>query len=202
MTKDTSTPKGHAPREDPRLAQTRELVLDAAVKLLIAEGISSVTAGKVHKTTGVSRTTIYRHWPTRTDLLLATVDRITVSSHPIDATDDFESDVHYLLTKLTERMEKRPVREFVSAAFAMAVDNHDHAPVVRRFFDGMLSPIHQRISVEGERLDIDADEIDMLHDRIVSPFVFRYVLMFDSIKDEQVDRVLTELVQFFDSAGS
>ena len=49
--------------EDPRLTATRTLALDAALKILLEEGVLAVTHGSVSKATGISRSTLYRHWP-------------------------------------------------------------------------------------------------------------------------------------------
>lgn len=59
---------------DPRVARSRRAILDAASALLLDGGTSSVTIEAVVERSGVARTTIYRHWPTRDDLLAATFE--------------------------------------------------------------------------------------------------------------------------------
>lgn len=49
--------------EDPRLAATRNLALDAALGILQEDGVLAVTHASVSKATGISRSTLYRHWP-------------------------------------------------------------------------------------------------------------------------------------------
>ena len=49
--------------EDPRLAATRNLALDTALIILQEEGVLAVTHASVSKATGISRSTLYRHWP-------------------------------------------------------------------------------------------------------------------------------------------
>lgn len=49
--------------EDPRIIATRNLALDAALNILQDEGVLAVTYGAVSKATGISRSTLYRHWP-------------------------------------------------------------------------------------------------------------------------------------------
>ena len=59
---------------DPRVTRTRRVVLDAAVALL-CEGRAmegSLSTGVVSRS-GVAKTTIYRHWPTKSDLLAAAI---------------------------------------------------------------------------------------------------------------------------------
>jgi AcrR family transcriptional regulator len=59
-----------AKRTDPRLAQTRSLILEAADELLISGGIAAVTIDAVSQRSGVARSTIYRHFKDRNDLLV------------------------------------------------------------------------------------------------------------------------------------
>lgn len=49
--------------EDPRLIATRNIALDAALTILQEEGVLAVTHASVNKATGISRSTLYRHWP-------------------------------------------------------------------------------------------------------------------------------------------
>lgn len=62
------------PSLDPRVARSRRAILDAASALLLEVGTAAVTIDAVVERSGVARTTIYRHWPTRDDLLAATFE--------------------------------------------------------------------------------------------------------------------------------
>ena len=54
---------------DPRVTRTRHAVLAAAREVLLDEGWERVTLGRVAERSGYARTTLYRHWPQRLDLL-------------------------------------------------------------------------------------------------------------------------------------
>jgi len=62
--------------EDPRVTRSRAAVLDAAMALLAEEGYAAFTVEAVFARTGVAKTTIYRHWPTRNDLLVAVIEQL------------------------------------------------------------------------------------------------------------------------------
>ena len=49
--------------EDPRLTATRNIALDAAVGILHDKGVMAITHATISKTTEISRSTLYRHWP-------------------------------------------------------------------------------------------------------------------------------------------
>lgn len=54
---------------DPRVERTRRAVLDAGAELLSDHGPDGVTHASVATQAGVSRTTLYKYWPTRAKLL-------------------------------------------------------------------------------------------------------------------------------------
>lgn len=64
-------------REDPRIARTRSVVLGAAADLLAERGYAAFTMDALVERTGVSKTTMYKHWPSRADLIAATVREVT-----------------------------------------------------------------------------------------------------------------------------
>ena len=54
---------------DPRIARSREAILDATVALLTEGGANNVTIEGVAERSGVAKTTIYRHWHSRSQLV-------------------------------------------------------------------------------------------------------------------------------------
>lgn len=55
---------------DPRIAHTRAAVIDVVAELLSEAGFERLTVEAVAERSGVARSTIYRHWPERADLLI------------------------------------------------------------------------------------------------------------------------------------
>ncbi len=53
-----------------QVQRTRRLMLDAAARLLESEGPDAVTHLRIAEDAGVSRATVYRHWPDRVDLIV------------------------------------------------------------------------------------------------------------------------------------
>src|SRR5947209_7007741 len=55
---------------DEQVRRSKEAVLKTTFQLLMEHGLSGVSIDEVTRRCGVAKTTIYRHWPTRTELLL------------------------------------------------------------------------------------------------------------------------------------
>lgn len=60
--------------ENPRVSRTRKAVLDATAALLDEGGLAATTIDAIRDRSGVSKTTIYKHWPNR---LCVAVDAFT-----------------------------------------------------------------------------------------------------------------------------
>lgn len=65
----------------PRRRRVRQVIVDAAVEVMLTDGAEHMTAMLVADRTDVARTTIYRHWPDQASLLLATIDAVTFPHH-------------------------------------------------------------------------------------------------------------------------
>ena len=60
------TPGGPvAPTRNPRTERARNAVLKAATELMLAHGPNAVTVDQIAAVSGVSKTTIYKHWPNK-----------------------------------------------------------------------------------------------------------------------------------------
>jgi len=59
---------------DPRVSRTRAAVLQAATDLLVEGGPTALTVDAVVARSGVAKSTIYRHWQSRDDILIAVIE--------------------------------------------------------------------------------------------------------------------------------
>lgn len=88
---------------DKRVQRSREAVLAATYALLSEGGIGGVSMDEVSRRSGVSKTTIYRHWPSRSALLLAACATLGSPSEVPD-TGSFKGDLEALLADLAEQL--------------------------------------------------------------------------------------------------
>ena len=85
---------------DERVRRSRATVLAVTTQLLIERGFGGATVDEISRRSGVAKTTIYRHWPTRTDLLR---DACSTLSTPLETPDtgSLEADLTALLIALS-----------------------------------------------------------------------------------------------------
>lgn len=64
------------PKRLPRGTLGSEVILDAALRLLDAEGAAALTMPRLGRELGASSTAVYRHFPSRDDVVLGVADRL------------------------------------------------------------------------------------------------------------------------------
>ncbi|WP_086849700.1 TetR/AcrR family transcriptional regulator [Amycolatopsis kentuckyensis] len=88
---------------DVRVQRSKAAVLAQTYELLSAGGIGGVSIDEVSRRSGVAKTTIYRHWPSRAALLLEACS--TIGSAPaVPDTGSFGEDLVALTEELAEQL--------------------------------------------------------------------------------------------------
>lgn len=89
---------------DKRVEASREKVLRETYQMLYEQGFAGATIDAIAKRSGVAKTTIYRHWSSRADLLL---DACAKLGRPVEApnTGDLRKDLTILLTHLAKELK-------------------------------------------------------------------------------------------------
>src|SRR5580698_5048616 len=77
---------------DDRVRRSREKVLGVTAELLFERGFGGVSVDEISRHSGVAKTTIYRHWPTRADLLRDACSNVGTPMEVPDA-GSYEADV-------------------------------------------------------------------------------------------------------------
>lgn len=84
---------------DERVRRSRETVLRVTAELLVERGVSGLRVDDVSRRSGVAKTTIYRHWKTRSDLVIAGCIHLSTQQKTPDS-GRFEKDITALLLDL------------------------------------------------------------------------------------------------------
>ena len=101
----TSEPNAHPGGTDKRAQRSRATVLAAATELLGSGGVAGFSVDEVARRSGVAKTTIYRHWPTRESLVLAACSNLDAAYDTPDTGTlhaDLRAFVADIATMLTE----------------------------------------------------------------------------------------------------
>ena len=163
---------------DPRVARTRDRVMDAAWQLLTEAGFDGVTVEDVSERSGVARSTLYRHWRSMPELLR---DAFTAQARRRGPTDDAGTGLE-ALTAYAQAMAVGLVDLWGRAAVSLAASAAVHAEqgeVLQVFVEGNRRDL--RALVEGavaagelaQGTDVGV-VVEQLLDLVVAPLFYRY----------------------------
>ncbi len=140
---------------DARVVRTRNDVLRAALDVLIDEGRDAVTHQRLAQVAGYSRVTLYKHWPTRADLLRDAFGGLREAHHHTP-TGDVRTDLIGELTTFRSVIEERRIDRALAALAELAAShpelNDVRDEVVRngeRVLRGLLAPALQGPKLEA-----------------------------------------------------
>ena len=172
---------------NPRTTRVRQVILDAAGDLLVEHGAGEVTASRIAQETGVARTTIYRHWPDQSHLLLDTIDSLVAPHSPTTFTDDLEADLMTALSNLRARMTRQPFRQVFAALLGHANRERKFVAAQQRFVNGVLQPINDILTAAIDRGDVSPTvDIPQACAALAGPLFHQHVMLRESIDDHLI----------------
>ncbi|WP_019925581.1 TetR/AcrR family transcriptional regulator [Nocardia sp. BMG111209] len=168
-------------------ADTAEIVLTAALELILTEGAVALTPQRLHGITGVARTTIYRHWPTTRDFLAALIE---VAPHPAaDPTGDPVTDLHAEVDRLCDRLRDKPVAAFLRALITASATDPGCADLRRRYVRDLLAPFHRGVRALGIE---DESVVAETAKAVVSPLLIDVLLLDLPVDRDRAHRTVAE----------
>ncbi|MGH9191025.1 MAG: TetR/AcrR family transcriptional regulator [Acidimicrobiales bacterium] len=171
---------------DARVERTVAKVLAAAHRLLETEGLGSVTFGRVSRETGVSRTTLYRHWSSPSALISEAWGRVAPSNQ-VSHTDDLQDDLVAVFRAVRDVVESSTMRRSLPALLVAAQRDPVISSLHARFVQDRRQPIVERLraAVADGQIRADADP-ELLVDLLSGPIFYRQLLRRTRTSDHDV----------------
>ena len=142
---------------DPRLEATRTHALEAALRLLQDGGFLAVTHGSVGRATGISRSTLYRHWPKVEDLRNATIAQAATSPDSEPRTNGpLDADLRWIIGTLMKALNDTPWGKIAPQVIAAAATDDQNRDLLTKWVKdrrGDVSRIFDEAMARGEIAD-------------------------------------------------
>ena len=161
----------------PRSARADRAILAAALDLFGQDGFDAMTIEGVAERAGVGKTTVYRRWASKEDLVSAAVGTLTAELTLPD-TGSVRDDLIGLLQQMVRLLTSEPAGRVLPR---MASELASGSPVGRAYVETVLRPrrelvaIAVRRGVERGELRADVDE-ELAVDAIMGPLIVRRML--------------------------
>lgn len=158
---------------DPRLARTRARALEAAYDVLLERGVGQVTVDDVVERSGVSRSTLYRHW-TSLDALLSDA----FSTHALSAAGrgaDLGRALQSYATTVARGLEQVWGRAAASLAVT-ALDDPEQRAAQQAWMQGLRQDLRGLVDTAVERGEVEpVPDRDQVLERLLAALFHRYL---------------------------
>jgi AcrR family transcriptional regulator len=155
-------------RGRPRSEEAHRAILAAVVELLPKHGLDGLSIEAVAARAGVGKTTIYRHWDTKNDLIVEALRQLSPAGPPPD-TGSLAGDLESVVDLQRRRLEASTLPRVMPRILSEASEDLElHAEIVRTAvlpIRAVLEEFVERAVRRGElREDVDRESlIDILH---------------------------------------
>jgi AcrR family transcriptional regulator len=182
---------GHGPRageagEDARIVRTRADVARTAFDVLVREGSDALTHARVAERAGYSKTTLYKHWPSRFDLAATALEALGDVAHH-EPTGDIRTDLVGELKAFRRAVLDHRLDQVLSAMAQWATDETMRQVRNKINTDGQR-PIRAVLEEAFEGAELEA-AISMLAGVVACPS-----LMFGTVPDDDVIEAAVDIV--------
>ena len=182
---------------DPRIERSRQAVLDAAVALLFDSGPDEVTHAKVAAAAEVSRTTVYKHYPHRSDLLHATLQAVGKHVPPAsELTGIVRDDLVTLLTNLASDLRDEGRTKMIAVMIERALHDDIVGTVRDRFIAELVETFTAIVRLGEETGQLRAGVVPMQAlGSMAGSLLFHRLLANEAVDDQLVADVVDSFVK-------
>jgi AcrR family transcriptional regulator len=168
---------------DLRVQHSKEVVMATTYELLSEEGLAGVTVDAVARRSGVAKTTIYRHWPSREALLLDACAQVGPHFDIPDA-GSFPKDLRALADRVVEQLLAGPYAAILLSLMDAAERNPDLAALLAAAQTKLVEAVRTilaRARVRGElrRLPEPSDVAAL----ILGPLLYRRLFSHEPLSE-------------------
>lgn len=177
--------------DNPQVRRTHDLMLDAAASLLSEVGPEALTHLRVADEAGVARTTVYRHWPSRADLLVELLQRgaglhLVTPSMDLPIGQRIAGVLGAFATSLNGSGGQT-----LSAMIGLAEWDNEVFDALERMTEFGPRLLRDIIAAGIEQGELPAEtDVDLLADRLIGPLYLRRLLYHDGLTDTYIERLV------------
>jgi AcrR family transcriptional regulator len=164
------------PTEDRRIKRSKEAVLLAARSLLVERGVAATTIESIAERSGVAKTTIYRHWRGKGEIVL---DLIQEMQGPLGLPDSgtLEGDLTALALGLARGLRDSEWSAILPSLIDAAERDPELASLHRRFSSDRHDALRRIVRRARSRGEIRGDVTDEdILELIAGPLFYRRLI--------------------------
>ncbi len=178
---------------DPRVERSRTVILSAALDLLGEVGYGGVTIEAVAARAGVGKSTVYRHWPGKLELVEDAI-RTLKAGLSVPTTGSVRDRLVAVLRQMAENMAGSTYSVCLPAIIDAAERDPEVLEILRRIGHErrrLLVDVLAEGRASGAVPDVD---LTLLAECLVGPIVLRRLLLHEPFEPDAVPRLVDQLL--------
>jgi AcrR family transcriptional regulator len=173
----------------PRCEDARRRVIDAAVASLLAAGVEGTTIEEISARSGVARSTIYRNFSSRENLIVEAV-RSCIAAVPTPDSGSLADDLAELFA-YHDRDDQRTINQLLP----LLLDERRRDPAIHAAVDAVLAerqrPLRTVFRLAQLRGEIDPDlDLDVALAMVIGPITYRRMIQEQEVTESFRSTVL------------
>ena len=188
--------------QDKRVERSKTAVLAETYRQLTQSGMSGVSIDDVARNSGVAKTTIYRHWPSRSALLIDACSRMG-GAQAVPDKGDLRSDLQTLTATVAEQLRTAAWPSVLPSIIDAAQRDPDIAAMHSAMHEGNMAPFYAILERAKGRSEIpqDSQAADFIA-AALGPLFYRRWFSNEVIDDRFVDTVVNSAVEVAIKGGA
>lgn len=157
---------------DPRIARTHEAVMKAATDLLVEGGPDALTVDGVVARSGVAKSTVYRHWATRDELVADVLTSCAPHLEPVVDAGDFAEAISQLMRSFLDAMNDEHWNRVLPSLLILKTELRAMEELNRQITEeqaGVVADVLRRGVDEGVLRASVLDDIDLAVTLLAGP---------------------------------
>ena len=166
----------HEREIDGRIARTRAAVLRSATELLVEGGPSAVTIDAIVAHSGVAKSTIYRHWESRDDVLVDVIETCAPTLITPDPALGFEHAVRSVVDQAYTALNDPEWARVIPALLLLKAHQSEIADLEERIGKHQDQTFEMIIAIGVAERRFGADDnVEELAAQLIGPLVFAHL---------------------------
>ena len=180
--------------EDERVRRSKQAVLTATFRLLSETGLPGVSVDAVSRRSGVAKTTIYRHWPSRSALILDACSKLRPKSELTD-TGNLKDDLTALTVSLAAGLRTARWATILPSIMDAAERDPELAKLHAQLHAEMTTGLRTVIERGKQRGEVPRNRgVTEMVALVIGPLFYRRWLSREPIDDGFVNLVLENAI--------
>ncbi|HVM15567.1 MAG TPA: TetR/AcrR family transcriptional regulator [Egibacteraceae bacterium] len=168
-----------------RSARVRAAVLSAFLDALVESGYSQVSFETLASRAGVHKTTLYRRWGTRENLLLDAALHSAAEAVPVPDTGVLHTDLHELVAAIAANLRSPPAEAMLRAVVSEAMARPTVANAARRFWQARFAGAREIVARAIDRGEVAPTvDPDLVIEMLIGPVYLRVLVTQEPVDDE------------------